>query len=83
MYKMKKGLAAFLAAATGLSSLALGTVSAVPVSATDANSVKILSLGDSITDGYWTSGVYRKYMYHELEQMGYNIDMVGAKGKQF
>ena len=80
MYKMKKGLAAFLAAATGLSSLALGTVSAVPVSATDTDSVKILSLGDSITDGYWTSGAYRKYMYHELEQMGYNIDMVGPKG---
>ncbi len=80
MYKMKKGLAAFLAAATGLSSLALGTVSAVPVSATDTDSVKILSLGDSITDGYWTSGAYRKYMYHELEQMGYSIDMVGPKG---
>lgn len=80
MYKMKKGLAAFLAAATGLSSLALGTVSAVPASATDTDSVKILSLGDSITDGYWTSGAYRKYMYHELEQMGYNIDMVGPKG---
>ncbi|MCI5844433.1 MAG: SGNH/GDSL hydrolase family protein [Oscillospiraceae bacterium] len=77
---MKKGLAAFLAAATGLSSLALGTVSAVPVSATDTDSVKILSLGDSITDGYWTSGAYRKYMYHELEQMGYSIDMVGPKG---
>ncbi len=80
MYKMKKGLAAFLAAATGFSSLALGTVSAIPISATDADSVKILSLGDSITDGYWTSGAYRKYMYHELEQMGYNIDMVGPKG---
>ncbi|MDD7295622.1 MAG: SGNH/GDSL hydrolase family protein [Oscillospiraceae bacterium] len=80
MYKMKKGLAAFLAEATGLSSLALGTVSAVPVSATDTDSVKILSLGDSITDGYWTSGAYRKYMYHELEQMGYSIDMVGPKG---
>ncbi len=80
MYKMKKGLAAFLAAATGLSSLALGTASSVPVSATDTDSVKILSLGDSITDGYWTSGAYRKYMYHELEQMGYNIDMVGPKG---
>lgn len=77
---MKKGVAAFLAAATGLSSLTLGTVSTIPVSANDTESVKILSLGDSITDGYWTSGAYRKYMYHELEQMGYNIDMVGPKG---
>lgn len=46
----------------------------------NAEAVKILSLGDSITDGYWTSGAYRKYMYHDLEQMGYNIDMVGPKG---
>ncbi len=43
--------------------------------------VKIMSLGDSITDGYWTSGGYRKYLYHELEKQGYsNIDMVGPKG---
>lgn len=80
MYTKKKGLAALLAAVTGLSSLAVGTVSAAPAAAEDAEAVKILSLGDSITDGYWTSGAYRKYMYHDLEQMGYNIDMVGPKG---
>ncbi|MDE6706523.1 MAG: hypothetical protein K2K06_00570 [Oscillospiraceae bacterium] len=45
--------------------------------------VKIMSLGDSITDGYWTSGGYRKYLYHELEKQGYsNIDMVGPKGSE-
>ena len=80
MYTKKKGLAALLAAVTGLSSLAVGTVSAAPAAAEDTEAVKILSLGDSITDGYWTSGAYRKYMYHDLEQMGYNIDMVGPKG---
>ena len=80
MYTKKKGLAALLAAVTGLSSLAVGTVSAAPAAAENAEAVKILSLGDSITDGYWTSGAYRKYMYHDLEQMGYNIDMVGPKG---
>ena len=80
MYTKKKGLAALLAAVTGLSSLAVGTVFAAPAAAEDAEAVKILSLGDSITDGYWTSGAYRKYMYHDLEQMGYNIDMVGPKG---
>lgn len=56
----------------------------MPVSAeeTGTNSdVKIMSLGDSITDGYWTAGGYRKYLYHELELKGYdNIDMVGMKG---
>ena len=80
MYTKKKGLAVLLAAVTGLSSLAVGTVSAAPAAAGDTEAVKILSLGDSITDGYWTSGAYRKYMYHDLEQMGYNIDMVGPKG---
>ena len=80
MYTKKKGLAALIAAVTGLSSLAVGTVSAAPAAAENEEAVKILSLGDSITDGYWTSGAYRKYMYHDLEQMGYNIDMVGPKG---
>ena len=80
MYTKKKGMAALLAAVTGLSSLAVGTVSAAPAAAENEEAVKILSLGDSITDGYWTSGAYRKYMYHDLEQMGYNIDMVGPKG---
>ena len=80
MYTKKKGLSALIAAVTGLSSLAVGTVSAAPAAAENEEAVKILSLGDSITDGYWTSGAYRKYMYHDLEQMGYNIDMVGPKG---
>ena len=80
MYTKKKGLAALLAAVTGLSSLAVGTAFTAPAAAEDTEAVKILSLGDSITDGYWTSGAYRKYMYHDLEQMGYNIDMVGPKG---
>jgi len=54
----------------------------IPVSAEDTgNDVKIMSLGDSITDGYWTAGGYRKYLYHDLELKGYtNIDMVGIKG---
>ena len=47
----------------------------------DSSDVRIMALGDSITDGYWTSGGYRKYLYHELEEKGYtNIDMVGPKG---
>ncbi|MGN0677805.1 MAG: SGNH/GDSL hydrolase family protein [Ruminococcus sp.] len=54
----------------------------MPVSAEEnSDDVKIMSLGDSITDGYWTAGGYRKYLYHELELKGYNnIDMVGMKG---
>lgn len=56
-------------------------VSAAQQSAPVSSDVKIMALGDSITDGYWTGGGYRKYLYHELEEMGYsNIDMVGPKG---
>lgn len=41
------------------------------------SSVKIMSIGDSITDGYGTDGSYRKFLYHELTEQGYSIDMTG------
>ncbi len=75
----KKLLAMTLSACMIAGSFSICNIS---VSAEDSGSdVKIMSLGDSITDGYWTAGGYRKYLYHELELKGYtNIDMVGAKG---
>ena len=43
--------------------------------------VKIMAVGDSITDGYWEQGAYRKYLYRDLNANGItNIDMVGPKG---
>jgi len=39
--------------------------------------IKILSVGDSITDGYGTEGSYRKFLYKELTDSGYSIDMTG------
>ncbi|MBQ5988598.1 MAG: hypothetical protein IJL67_03800 [Oscillospiraceae bacterium] len=39
--------------------------------------IKILPVGDSITDGYGTEGSYRKFLYHELTEAGYSIDMTG------
>ena len=39
--------------------------------------IKILPIGDSITDGYGTEGSYRKFLYHELTEAGYSIDMTG------
>lgn len=41
--------------------------------------IKIMCVGDSITDGYGIPGSYRKFLYHGLTQKGYNIDMVGSK----
>ena len=42
--------------------------------------VKIMAVGDSITDGYSERDGYRKYFYHRLvDQKKYSIDMVGSK----
>jgi len=55
-------------------------VNAEPQSDT-SSTIKIMSVGDSITDGYWEQGAYRKYMYNSLISNGItNIDMVGTKG---
>ncbi|MBR4626424.1 MAG: hypothetical protein IKO47_01735 [Ruminococcus sp.] len=43
--------------------------------------VRIMPVGDSITDGYWEQGGYRKYMSCALTEKGYNdVDIVGPKG---
>lgn len=42
--------------------------------------IKLMALGDSITDGYNIAGAYRQYLYKDLVKAGYNIDMVGTKG---
>ncbi|MDE5569383.1 MAG: hypothetical protein K2I82_01855, partial [Ruminococcus sp.] len=77
---MKKFISAVSAAALIISSLpAMNTVS--KVSAED-DAIKIMCIGDSITDGYTYeyTGSYRKFIYHNLTEMGYNVDMVGSKG---
>ncbi len=46
-----------------------------------AQKVKIMPLGDSITDGFWTAGGYRKYLDYKLTEEGYSgIDFVGPQG---
>ena len=56
----------------------------VKISAKSADpAIKIMAIGDSITDGYGISGSYRKYLYHELTKKGYSIDMVGSKSSSF
>ncbi|MBQ8823904.1 MAG: hypothetical protein IJZ64_01580 [Ruminococcus sp.] len=77
--KTKQFISFALSATIGATSLIAGMST---VSASDANDkVKIMSIGDSITDGYWEQGAYRKYMYSDLVKKGYdNIEMVGPKG---
>lgn len=77
---MKKFISAVSAAALLLTSIpALNTVS--EVSAEEDDTIKIMCIGDSITDGYTYDyvGSYRKFIYHNLTEKGYNIDMVGSK----
>ncbi|MGN1411669.1 MAG: SGNH/GDSL hydrolase family protein [Oscillospiraceae bacterium] len=74
-----------LISTTLIASIILSTQSMImntqEVNAITQDTIKIMSVGDSITDGYWEQGGYRKYMYHSLEENGItNIDMVGAKG---
>ena len=43
------------------------------------DTIKIMCIGDSITDGFGIPGAYRKFLYNGLIQKKYNIDMVGSK----
>ena len=43
------------------------------------STVKIMGVGDSITNGYGTDGSYRKFLYKNLTDKGYSIDMVGPE----
>ena len=41
--------------------------------------IKIMCIGDSITDGFGIEGSYRKFLYNGLTKKGYNINMIGSK----
>ena len=43
--------------------------------------IKIMPVGDSITNGDGDPGGYRKHLYDSLTKKGYKIDMVGPNGK--
>lgn len=76
---MKKFISTVSAVALLISSMPVMNT-ASQVSAED-DTIKIMCIGDSITDGYTSEyvGSYRKFIYHNLNEMGYNIDMVGSK----
>ncbi|MGN0622030.1 MAG: SGNH/GDSL hydrolase family protein [Porcipelethomonas sp.] len=67
---------------SGIVSLAVMAVCLVlPVSAQNetAEKLKVMPLGDSITDGFWLTGGYRTTLCNLLEENGYSdqIDFVG------
>ena len=74
---MKK-LAAILSAAV---TAAAGMPFFCGTESTADDTIKIMCIGDSITDGYVPeyAGSYRKFIYRGLTEKGYSIDMVGSK----
>jgi acyl-CoA thioesterase I len=47
-------------------------------SSSENRPLKIMPLGDSITDGYFVPGGYRIDLYAAIEHRGYSIDFVGS-----
>lgn len=78
---MKKLVLVISSVAIMLASVTSFNLIGSPVEASE-DTIKIMCIGDSITDGYTNDyiGSYRKFIYHDLTEMGYNIDMVGSKG---
>lgn len=77
---MKKTVSLLLGVSLSLSALSWKAPQNAASSDGNSTPVKIMAVGDSITDGYGISGSYRKYLYNELTKKGYSIDMVGSKG---
>ncbi len=78
---MKKIISTVLAAAVILSSTTVLKNPYEPAEAADDDMIRIMCIGDSITDGYVPEymGSYRKFLYRDLTEKGYNVDMVGVK----
>lgn len=76
---MKKLISILSAAVSAAASVPF--FSTADTAADEAETIKIMCIGDSITDGYVPeyTGSYRKFLYHGLTEKGYSIDMVGAK----
>ena len=75
---IKKAATAVIAATTLSSALFAYPVFSEVEETGTSDPVKIMCIGDSITDGYGVAGSYRKFLYHNLTEKGYDIDMVGS-----
>jgi lysophospholipase L1-like esterase len=76
---MRWTLRRFGTAAAGIA-LALGSVvaSTVPATAESNGGVRVMPLGDSITDGFNVPGGYRINLWQRLAGGGYTVDFVGS-----
>ena len=65
----------------GLGSILAATLLALPATSASAESnggVKVMPLGDSITDGYTVAGGYRNTLWQLFGAGGYRVDFVGS-----
>jgi lysophospholipase L1-like esterase len=67
-------LAAIASALVGVAALTTGT----GIAAASPDGVRVMPLGDSITDGVQTPGGYRTGLCQRLVANGYNVDFVGS-----
>lgn len=78
---LKKWVTLLTAGAIAAGSVSINaTVLQAKVGAADEDAIKIMCVGDSITDGFINGdNGYRKYLCHYLNQNGISYDMVGPK----
>ena len=79
MRKHLRGLAAALAPVLAIAAVTAGAAMKTDVAHAESNGgVKVMPLGDSITDGNQTPGGYRIGLWQRFVQNGYKVDFVGS-----
>ena len=79
--RQKRWFGTIVSAATALAlAIGLAVTIGVPTAAAESNGgVKVMPLGDSITDGYNVPGGYRIGLWQRFVSGGYTVDFVGSQ----
>ena len=80
MLRQKRWFGAIASAATALAMTAglVATVGTQTAAAESNGGVKVMPLGDSITDGITVPGAYRTGLWQRFAGGGYKVDFVGS-----
>src|SRR5947208_9439666 len=76
---MARNMRLLAAVATATALIAATLVAATPASAESNGGVKVMPLGDSITEGTQVPGGYRIGLWQRLAAGGYRVDFVGSQ----
>lgn len=81
MYERKRNMKKIFSVIVSATMLFCSFITANSISAeeSDTDKIRVMPLGDSITDGFWLTGGYRTTLCNLLEENGYSdkVDMVG------